>query len=104
MRPERLGLGTFAFLLAGLVAVSPLILGRSSLQLVGTLLIVTGALEGLHSFLRVTRQAAARRILPRRRRLAHRRPVAASGALTIGATEAAADERRTARTDSRDRR
>jgi uncharacterized membrane protein HdeD (DUF308 family) len=46
MRPERLGLGTFAFLLAGLVAVSPLILGRSSLQLVGTLLIVTGALEG----------------------------------------------------------
>jgi uncharacterized membrane protein HdeD (DUF308 family) len=57
MRPERLGLGTFAFLLAGLVAVSPLILGRSSLQLVGTLLIVTGALEGLHSFRRVTRQA-----------------------------------------------
>jgi hypothetical protein len=43
MRPEWLGLGTFAFLLAGLVAVSPLILGRSSLQLAGTPLIA-GAL------------------------------------------------------------
>ena len=57
MRFERLGLGTFAFFLAGLVAVSPLLLGRSSLQLVGTLLIVAGVLEGLHSFRRVSRQA-----------------------------------------------
>jgi uncharacterized membrane protein HdeD (DUF308 family) len=57
MRFERLGLGTFAFFLAGLVAVSPLLLGRSSLQLVGTLLIVAGVLEGLHSFRRVSRPA-----------------------------------------------
>jgi uncharacterized membrane protein HdeD (DUF308 family) len=54
---ERLGLGTVALLLAGLVAIAPLLLGPSSLQLVGTLLIVAGVLEGLHSFRRVSQQA-----------------------------------------------
>src|SRR5262245_64233647 len=66
---ERLGLGTAALVLAGLAAIAPLLLGPSSLQLVGTLLIVAGVLEGLHSFRRVSQQA--------------RRAAYASAALTV---------------------
>jgi len=50
---ERFGLGTFALVLSGLAAVAPLLLGPSSLQLVGALLMVAGALEALHCFRRV---------------------------------------------------
>lgn len=66
---ERLGLGTAALVLAGLAAIAPLLLGPSSLQLVGTLLIVAGVLEGLHSFRRVSQRA--------------RRAAYASAALTV---------------------
>jgi uncharacterized membrane protein HdeD (DUF308 family)/3',5'-cyclic AMP phosphodiesterase CpdA len=50
---ERFGLGTFALVLSGLAAAAPLLLGPSSLQLVGALLMVAGLLEALHCFRRV---------------------------------------------------
>src|SRR4029453_14833912 len=66
---EQLGLGTAALILAGSVAIAPLLLGPSSLQLVGTLLIAAGGLEGLQSFRRVNQQG--------------RRAAYASAALTV---------------------
>ena len=50
---ERFGLGTLALVLAGLAASAPFLLGPSSLQLVGVLLMVAGLLEVLHCFRRV---------------------------------------------------
>ena len=51
---ERFGLGAVTLLLAGLAALTPLRPGETPLRLVGTLLVLAGILEILHSRRRVS--------------------------------------------------
>jgi uncharacterized membrane protein HdeD (DUF308 family) len=66
---ERFGLGAVTLLLAGLAAATPLRPGETPLRLVGTLLVIAGILEILHS---------QRRVSPESRRSASR-----SGGFTL---------------------
>src|SRR5215831_13211085 len=53
VKRERFGLGTFALVLAGLAAATPIVWGPGALRPLGALLMIAGLLEVLHCFRRV---------------------------------------------------